>query len=396
MKRVIIIGGGTFNPVRNHLALSAMAFGSTAKSLHQKIGNSELVLTKMADSSSDIVTNEDMDRKIEELIKDPGVGTVIMSAAICDYTGQVGLVESGSHAERLRTSTGNLSMELTPAEKLISRIRVERPDIFLVGFKTVTNKSEDQQFSITLKMMKKSKCNLVLSNDTVNRRNMIITPEETMYGITHDREQVLTELVEMTLMRNNLTYNRTDFSESPSLSIMETTPVFRKVLRYVIRNGGFIENNGNGFTPGHFCQKLDTNTFLSSQRKADHNHVFSEGLTLVKVVGEKFKAFGNRKPSVGARSQFLLLGQNPEYDCIIHTHNPLKKSSSLYTVEQKPFQCGSLECGLNTANNIQDYNGVKAVFLEKHGVNILFKSSEDPQKIIDFINEHIELGIKIK
>ena len=102
-----------------------------------------------------------------------------------------------------------------------------------------------------------------------------------------------------------------------------------------------------------------------------------------------------RKPSVGARSQWLLLQEYPEYDCIIHTHNPQKEESLISKVEQKPFQCGSLECGLNTMNNIKDYDGIKAIFLEKHGVNILFKSSEDPEKIKEFIKNNIELGTKI-
>ena len=60
MRRTIILGGGTFQPIRNHLSLSAPAFGTTARILHVLIPNSELVLTKMADYTSTLMSNEDL------------------------------------------------------------------------------------------------------------------------------------------------------------------------------------------------------------------------------------------------------------------------------------------------------------------------------------------------
>jgi len=33
MKKIIIYGGGTFSPIRNHLSLCATAFGTTARKL---------------------------------------------------------------------------------------------------------------------------------------------------------------------------------------------------------------------------------------------------------------------------------------------------------------------------------------------------------------------------
>lgn len=37
MKKIIILGGGTFSPIRNHLSLCAPAFGTTAKYLYENI-----------------------------------------------------------------------------------------------------------------------------------------------------------------------------------------------------------------------------------------------------------------------------------------------------------------------------------------------------------------------
>lgn len=72
-----------------------------------------------------------------------------------------------------------------------------------------------------------------------------------------------------------------------------------------------------------------------------------------------------------------------------------KMAGSLIPIaDQKPFQCGSLECGLNTTNNLMDFGIAKAVYLDKHGPNILFKSTENPDEVIEFIKSNIQLGVK--
>jgi len=397
-RRTIVIGGGTFNHIRNHMSLAAPAFGTTAKVMHSRLEQySELFLTKMADPSSTLVTNKDVSDLIDKLIADPTVGTIVMNAAICDFEGTIvgSDEESGKHAERLKTAAGRKLLKLTPSDKIIGRIRKARPDIFLVGFKTTTGADSETQFLTALKFMKSTKCNLVLANDVVTRNNMVITPEETRYKETTDRYVALKELCEMIQLRQNLTYTRSDHIYGPDSTIQSCPETFQTVVQYLVDNGGFIENNGNGFTPGHFCLKIDDNTFLSSQRKADHNKVFARGMSKVVRHGEQIMVGGSLKASVGATSQRLIFDKFPEYDCIIHTHNPQREGSDLPTTPQRPYQCGSLECGINTVESMKVYDeDIAGVFLEKHGANILFRSSCDPQKVIDFINKNLVLGVK--
>ena len=396
-KEILILGGGTVNYVRNHFALSAPAYGKTAKKLHTMIPDSKLILTKMADSNSNIETNHDLKEFLEKQLDNPNLGVIIMNVAVCDFESQIGNIPSGKFAERLQTANGSFSMDLKPSDKLLKMIRIKRPDIFLVGFKTTTNASSEEQFLKALKMMKSVKCNLVLANDLVTKNNMVITAEETIYGESKDRDVSLKELVDILMLRKDGTYNRTKLIETENTPIKETPESFQKVIQFLIDQKGFIENNGNGFTPGHFCYKNSKNSMISSQRKSNHNQVFDIGMTLVTVDNDgKFTAQGKRLPSVGARSQWILLNAYPDYDCIIHTHNPLLVEDSISTVDQRPFQCGSLECGMNTLKGIEDYNGIKAVFLNKHGANIIFKSSDDPNKVIDFVKKYIQLGIKVK
>lgn len=392
--KTIIIGGGTINPIRNHLSLCAPAFGNTARKIHEMVEGSELVLTQMADSNNEwLRSNKDLESYIDRLLEDDEVKAIFMTSAVCDFE-----VEGGDfYGERLKTSEGGMALELKPSDKIISKIRVKRPDIFLVGFKTTTGKSVEDQFLIGLEMMKRTKCNLVLANDTITRKNLILTPEETMYGDTTDRQDALKILVDIFLMRFGATYERTKFIEGPNVGFENTSDTFIRVISFLIENGGFIENNSNGFTPGHFCYSIGENKFLSSQRKVNHNLALDAGMSLVTVLdGGQFQVEGTHKASVGARSQYLLLRDNPEHGCIVHTHNPLKEGSYIHTVPQKPFQCGSLECGMNTANNMKRYGSLKAVYLEKHGLNLMFKADEDPDIVINFLKEHLVLGEKTK
>lgn len=68
MKKIVaIVGGGTISHVRSHLALCAPAYGETARTISMycndkltKTMQKHIYLTKMADSNSSLVTNEDM------------------------------------------------------------------------------------------------------------------------------------------------------------------------------------------------------------------------------------------------------------------------------------------------------------------------------------------------
>lgn len=398
-KRIVIIGGGTFNHIRNHLSLAAPAFGDTAKYLHKKLNNSILYLTKMAGGKI-LSTNEDVSKLVDNLIQSPNTGTIIMSAAICDFEAEwSGSVPNGSHAERLKTKDGDVHLNLYPSEKIIKRIRLQRPDIFLVGFKTTTNQTRLEQYYTALKFMKNTKCNLVFANDVVTRLNMIIVPEEAKYHVGTNRQQALNGLLDLIHVRQNLTYNKTNLIQTDNVNMTVTPKTFQNVIEFLVYNGGFIEDNGNGFTPGHFCYKWSDDSFLSSQRKTNHNNVFKQGLTwTIKPIHSTSKiiALGTHKPSVGATSQRLLFEQYPKYDCIVHTHNPLKLTSTINRISQYNFQCGSIECGKNTLSGMHFNNNIGAVYLEKHGVNIMFKSTDDPNKIIDFIKNNLQLGIKIQ
>jgi hypothetical protein len=182
-KNIHILGGGTFSHVRNHLSLAVPAFGKTAISLaysfcHQDIDHTyttKLHLTKMADTLSTMETNENVSVFVDNLIADPETKVIVFNVAMCDYDGIIGNVASDKHAERLQTRVDSSpTMRLLPSEKVISKIRKERKDIFLVAFKTTCGATEHEQYIAGLNLLKENSCNLVLANDNCTRRSEIL------------------------------------------------------------------------------------------------------------------------------------------------------------------------------------------------------------------------------
>ena len=127
----------------------------------------------MADRNSKIVTNDDVEELVKQIIADPQARGVIFNIALADFKGKIGDVESGKYATRLETVNGNETIHIEPTKKLIGMFRKERKDIFVVGFKTTSDKSEDEQYLRGLKLLKKNSLNIVLANDLVTRKNMI-------------------------------------------------------------------------------------------------------------------------------------------------------------------------------------------------------------------------------
>jgi hypothetical protein len=430
-KKAHIFGGGTFFDVRPHFALAAPAFGGTARTLYDMfrkdfkeekgIGNQivekadydtympSLHLTSMAGGS--LRTNEDIDRKLEELVADPRTKIIIMSAALCDFDclgirrGEETTTDVGREHPRLKSNDFvdkykmGIALELHPSEKLIGKIRRERKDIFLVGFKTTSGATDDEQFLAGLGLLKGSSCNLVLANDVTTRKNMIITPEEARYSSGRDRVETLQELYQMIQGRSRLNFTRSTVLDHAPLADWDTDEripdSLRTIVNHCIKRGAYKPFNGK--TVGHFATRVAEHAFLTSIRKTNFNELSDVGMVLVEAIpnSDKVMAYG-AKPSVGGQSQRIIFNEHPGYDCIVHFHCPLKKDRAISARSQRLLECGSHECGQNTSDGLKEYGGVdtntvKAVMLEKHGPNIVFNRHIDPNVVIDFIETNWDL-----
>lgn len=418
-KKIVIYGGGTVYHVRPHLALSAVAYGGTARKLAElskeilPAFDVDLRLTKMAGGRY-LETNNDIAEDVKKIINDDTTKVVIMSAALADFEGMVvpsefwleasssSMVKNlwssiendhGKYGTRLNSSQ-NYSISLCTAKKVISEIRKTRKDIFLVGFKTTSGAIEDEQYIAGLNLCKKSSCNLVLANDVKTRMNMVITPEEARYHVTDNRDEVLRGLLEMVFHRTHLTFTRsTVIAGDPVSWDSELIPSsLRTVVDFCIDSNAY--KPFNGVTAGHFACKVNDTTFLTSIRKTNFNDLSKNGLVKIVTDGpDTVLAYGAR-PSVGGQSQRIVFHDHPDVDCIVHFHCEKRAGSQVPTVSQREFECGSMECGINTSKGLKRFGNLYAVYLDQHGPNIVFNRSTDPQEVINFIQANFDLSTK--
>jgi hypothetical protein len=400
-----ILGGGTVFHVRPHLAVSAPAYGQTARWIKTCLDNRgeecRLLLTRMAIGGlSSLETNDDVRKLLDRLIADPLTKVIFMNMALCDFTGNIledtyieyaGDTPSGKDQPRLKSNQSH-HMSLTPAEKLIGNIRKIRKDIFLVGFKTTAGETPDNQYFAGLNLLKTASCNLVLANDIHTRLNMVITPEQARYHETTHREEALTGLVEMALLRSKLTFTRsTVVPGNPVPWSSDMVPdSLRTVVDHCIARGAY--KPFNGATVGHFAFKVDDNRFITSRRKVDFNKLPEIGMVLVEANGDDNVIAHGFRPSVGGQSQRIIFKEHPDVDCIVHAHVPLKPGAKIPVRSQREFECGSHQCGKNTSDGLLDCgDGVYAVMLDNHGPNVVFNRKTDPQKVIRFIEDNFDL-----
>jgi hypothetical protein len=406
MHKIHIIGGGTVYHVRPHLALSAPAYGTTARKIaalfsinhHDQNREVELYLTKMASGGVEkLETNADIDALLKKLIDDPETKIIVMSAALCDFEGGIangdGVTLSGKDQPRLNSRDGARTLMLTPADKLIGQIRKTRKDIYLIGFKTTAGATQDEQYLAGLKLLKTTSCNLVLANDTQTRVNMIVAPELARYCVTDDREMVLHELVKMADARSRLTFTPTTLVEGGLIPWdSERVPSsLRKVVDWCADNGAY--KPFSNVTVGHFAFREPDGTLVSSRRRQNYNNRDNRNMVAVEFDGDKMIAHG-AKPSAGTTSQHAVLSHFPEFDCIVHFHCPARPGSMVIVRPQQLLECGSIQCGENTWKGMMRFGNLAAVMLEQHGPNIIFNRTCDPEEVIKFIGENFDFSVR--
>jgi hypothetical protein len=408
IKNVHVLGGGTIYHVSSHFALSAPAYGSTAKRLAEIAKfrfyecNVNLELTKMAGGQY-LETNQDISNRIDELIEDPNTKVIFLNCALVDWKCSTTIknqfippADNGKYARRFKTTETSPTLYLHPQDKIISKIRKNRKDIFLVGFKTTCGATKQEMYEAGLNLCKSSSVNLVLVNDVETRFNMIITPEEAAYCETEDREKALIELVDMAWHRSHLTFTQSTViaSDTVKWSDERIPDSIRKVVDHCIESNAYKPFKNS--TVGHFAIKLSDTEFLTSIRKSNFNDLDKIGMVYVKTDGPDTVLAYGAKPSVGGQSQRIVFREHEGMDCIVHFHSPLKENprDEIPVVSQREVECGSHQCGQNTSTNLKDFGFCKVVMLDQHGPNIVFNRDTDPSIIIDFITANFDLNEK--
>lgn len=425
-KRFYIITGGTFSDVAPHLSLAARAFGSVGRELGaalqwqlqaRRIENTSvhLIRTRMALGEqhpsqeeitalagagvADLVTDRDVAKLVAHLTAQPETRGIVMSAAIVDFEAASFLGHGGVDAvraparERPRfSSDADITIRFRPVGKILPTIRRDRKDIFLVGFKTTAGSTPAAQYERALKSLKQSSANLVFANDVQTGHHMVVTPEQARYHEGSNRRAAVAGLAEMIALRSQGHFTRATVVPGEPVSwVDDAVPhALRIAVNHCIDRGAY--KRFLGATVGHFAVRQPDGSILTSRRKTDFNELGRVGMVRIETLdADRVIAHGS-KPSVGGQSQRRIFTDHPDVDCIVHAHCPLKPGSTVPVVPQRPYECGSHECGENTSRGMKAFGPIRAVMLDNHGFNVAYPKSLDPTEVIRFLDANFDLA----
>jgi phosphopantothenoylcysteine decarboxylase/phosphopantothenate--cysteine ligase len=106
----------------------------------------------------DVVDVESSEQMGEEIRKHLKVNDVFIStAAVSDFIPK--------SSDKKISSEDSISVEFTPTEKIIEKVKDISPNIYLIGFKAEYNLSDEELLNKGRKQITKSKSNLVVAND---------------------------------------------------------------------------------------------------------------------------------------------------------------------------------------------------------------------------------------
>lgn len=117
--------------------------------------------------------------ELQRLIEERKPHVVVLAAAVSDY-----LVENPMDG-KIRSGT-DLTISLTPAEKLISKVRKwnQRKFFSLVGFKLLVGATDEELIAAAWKSVEENRCDLVVANDYLKLKggnHEVILVEPTWY-----------------------------------------------------------------------------------------------------------------------------------------------------------------------------------------------------------------------
>ena len=136
-----------------------------------------------------VKTVENLQKTLKNLIKSQKIDAIIHSMAVSDYT--VGYVTTSKNIadklanksaeqiknilsqndvainndDKISSNLDDMFIKLVPTPKVISQIKQWDKDIFLVGFKLLSNVTKITLLEVAKKLMRKNSCDAVVAND---------------------------------------------------------------------------------------------------------------------------------------------------------------------------------------------------------------------------------------
>jgi len=198
---IVIFSGGTMVHVTPHFSLCAPAYGKVGVNLYDRLS----VLTRglpftithhqsrMAGGTFE--TNKDLKSLLTKVLEDPSVKGIVMASAICDFDPTMltsldtVVSDFGKTAKRLSSKESYL-LRITPADKLVSLIKLKRPDITVMAFKTTSKEILPSLEAKSRARVNDGSADIVLGNDIATYTNIVVSSGDSTY-VAKDRKDAI-------------------------------------------------------------------------------------------------------------------------------------------------------------------------------------------------------------
>ena len=200
---IIITAGGTSEPIDNVRKITNSSSGKLGSIIANKfldldtIDKIFYVCNKSAYLPTEnkkleiiyVKTVENLQKTLKNLIKSQKIDVIIHSMAVSDYTVQyvttgqnlINKLSNKSEVEienilnsdeikiqnddKISSNLSDIYIKLVPTPKVISQIKKWDKDIFLVGFKLLSNVTKETLIDVAKNLMQKNNCDVVVAND---------------------------------------------------------------------------------------------------------------------------------------------------------------------------------------------------------------------------------------
>lgn len=111
-------------------------------------------------SESTYKTFDEYHNKLESIIKNTKPDVIVLAAAVSDYG-----VENYVDGKIRSRHTSDMSINLVPLPKIISKVRQWHPNAYIVGFKLLVDSTKEELLEASKKSIEENDCDMIVGND---------------------------------------------------------------------------------------------------------------------------------------------------------------------------------------------------------------------------------------
>lgn len=210
MKKILITGGPTNEPIDEVMKITNMSTGGTSVALAETFASHDYEVVAILNNSVKleprenlrvvhVETTDDMLNAIEAEARHDDIDAIIHAAAVGDYKADytflledmadeiyanIGTIKSADdilkilqdpnckidNSSKISSYQANLTVKLGLTTKIISKLRFWFPDALLVGCKLLENVEKGELFDVAAALCNKNNMDYILANDLADLR----------------------------------------------------------------------------------------------------------------------------------------------------------------------------------------------------------------------------------